>query len=42
MSEFEQLYQLALRKHATGEADGRTYERPTEPLVCAVNDEARP
>jgi amidophosphoribosyltransferase len=37
----EQLYQLALRKHADGETDGRTYERPTEPLVCTVTDDGR-
>jgi amidophosphoribosyltransferase len=37
-----QLYQLALRNHATGEADGRTYEHPTEPpLVCSVTDAGR-
>ncbi|MCE9567543.1 MAG: amidophosphoribosyltransferase [Planctomycetes bacterium] len=34
----EQLYQLALRNHATGNSDGRTYDRPTEPLVCSVTD----
>lgn len=34
----EQLYQLALRKHADGDTDGRTYEHPTEPLMCSVND----
>lgn len=34
----EQLYQLSLRKHATGDANGRTYESPTEPLMCAVTD----
>jgi amidophosphoribosyltransferase len=34
----EQLYQLALRKHADGESDGRTYETPTEPLMCSVSD----
>jgi len=34
----EQLYQLALRKHADGDTDGRTYEQPTEPLMCSVND----
>jgi amidophosphoribosyltransferase len=38
----ERLYQLALRKHATGAADGRTYETPNEPLMCSVNDNARP
>ena len=37
----EQLYQLALRNHANGDADGRTYDRPNEPLVCSVTD-ARP
>jgi amidophosphoribosyltransferase len=36
----EQMYQLALRKHADG-GDGRTYERPTEPLMCSVNDNGR-
>ena len=36
----EQMYQLSLRKHANG-ADGRTYERPTEPLMCSVNDNGR-
>ncbi|VTU00194.1 amidophosphoribosyltransferase : Amidophosphoribosyltransferase OS=Pirellula staleyi (strain ATCC 27377 / DSM 6068 / ICPB 4128) GN=Psta_2159 PE=3 SV=1: GATase_6: Pribosyltran [Gemmataceae bacterium] len=34
----EQLYQLALRNHATGTGDGRTYDRPPEPLVCSVTD----
>ncbi len=34
----EQLYQLSLRKHATGDTNGRTYESPTEPLMCAVTD----
>ncbi|MFO0822745.1 MAG: hypothetical protein U0792_06430 [Gemmataceae bacterium] len=34
----EQLYQLALRNHASGSAEGRTYDRPSEPLVCSVND----
>ena len=34
----EKLYQLALRNHATGGGDGRTYDRPNEPLVCSVND----
>ena len=34
----EQMYQLSLRKHANGDADGRTYERPTEPLMCSVDD----
>ena len=35
----KQLYQLALRDHATGKAnaDGRTYERH-DPLVCSVTD----
>jgi amidophosphoribosyltransferase len=33
----EQMYQLSLRKHATGD-DGRTYERPGEPLMCSAND----
>jgi amidophosphoribosyltransferase len=37
----EKLYQLALRNHATGADAGRTYDRPNEPLVCAVNDAAR-
>ena len=36
----EQMYQLSLRKHANG-ADGRTYERPSEPLMCSVNDNGR-
>ena len=34
----EKLYQLSLRKHATGDTNGRTYESPTEPLMCAVTD----
>ena len=34
----EKLYQLALRNHAIGGGDGRTYDRPHEPLVCSVND----
>ena len=34
----EQMYQLSLRKHASGDTDGRTYERPVEPLMCSVND----
>ncbi len=35
----EQLYQLALRNHATGVAHDRTYESPNEPpLMCAVNN----
>lgn len=34
----EQLYQLSLRKHATGDTNGRTYESPSEPLMCAVTD----
>ncbi len=33
-----QMYQLALRNHAAGTSDGRTYDRPTEPLICSVND----
>ena len=33
----EQMYQLSLRNHANGN-DGRTYEHPTEPLMCSVND----
>jgi amidophosphoribosyltransferase len=37
----EKLYQLALRNHATGNGNGRTYDRPTEPLVCSVNDAGR-
>lgn len=37
----EQLYQLALRNHATGTDTGRTYDRPNEPLVCSVNDTGR-
>lgn len=37
----ERLYQLALRNHATGADANRTYDRPTEPLVCAVNDTVR-
>ncbi|MBA4065079.1 MAG: amidophosphoribosyltransferase [Isosphaera sp.] len=36
----EEMYQLALRNHATG-AGGRTYDRPPEPLVCSVNDDGR-
>jgi amidophosphoribosyltransferase len=35
----EQLYQLALRNHATGDVTGRTYEpTPEPPLVCSVTD----
>jgi amidophosphoribosyltransferase len=34
----EQLYQLSLRKHATGDTNGRTYETVNEPLMCAVTD----
>src|SRR5262245_15688614 len=37
----EKLYQLALRNHATGSDNGRTYDRPNEPLVCSVNDNGR-
>ena len=39
----EQMYQLALRNHATGSGDGRTYDRPAaeQPLVCSVNDAGR-
>jgi amidophosphoribosyltransferase len=37
----EQMYQLALRNHATGTDSGRTYDRPQEPLVCSVNDAGR-
>jgi amidophosphoribosyltransferase len=37
----EQMYQLALRHHAQGDADGRTYETPTEPLVYSLNDNGR-
>lgn len=38
----EELYQLALRNHSTGDGNGRTYEHPTEqPLVCSVNDAGR-
>jgi amidophosphoribosyltransferase len=37
----EKLYQLALRNHAKGNGNGRTYDRPTEPLVCSVNDAGR-
>jgi len=37
----EQLYQLALRNHATGTAGGRTYDRPVEPLICSVDDAAK-
>lgn len=37
----EQLYQLALRVHANGETDGRTYERPADPLVCSGADAVR-
>ena len=36
----EQMYQLSLRNHANG-TDGRTYESPTEPLVCSMNDNGR-
>ena len=36
----EQMYQLALRKHAAGD-DGRTYERPAEPLMCSMTDDGR-
>ncbi|MCS6863571.1 MAG: amidophosphoribosyltransferase [Gemmataceae bacterium] len=35
-----ELYQLSLR-HATP-GDRRTYERPPEPLMCSVNDNAPP
>jgi amidophosphoribosyltransferase len=34
----EKLYQLSLRKHATGDTNGRTYETLNEPLMCAVTD----
>lgn len=34
----EQMYQLSLRNHATGEGEGRTYDRPPEPLMCSVTD----
>jgi amidophosphoribosyltransferase len=34
----EKLYQLSLRKHATGDSKGRTYESLNEPLMCAVTD----
>jgi amidophosphoribosyltransferase len=37
----EQMYQLALRKYVDGETDGRTYEAPTEPLMCSVTDNVR-
>jgi amidophosphoribosyltransferase len=37
----EQMYQLALKNHATGADAGRTYDRPQEPLVCSVNDAGR-
>jgi amidophosphoribosyltransferase len=37
----EQMYQLALKNHATGSDAGRTYDRPQEPLVCSVNDAGR-
>jgi amidophosphoribosyltransferase len=37
----EQMYQLSLRNHANGDGDGRTYERPSEPLMCSVNDNGR-
>ena len=36
----EQMYQLSLRNHATGDTDGRTYERPTGPLMCSVTEDA--
>jgi amidophosphoribosyltransferase len=34
----EALYQLALRKRATGAEASRTYDRPAEPLLCAMNE----
>ncbi len=37
----EQMYQLSLRNHAAGDTDGRTYERPNEPLMCSVTDNGR-
>src|SRR5262245_18393472 len=37
----EKLYQLALRNHNAGSGNGRTYDRPNEPLVCSVNDNGR-
>jgi amidophosphoribosyltransferase len=38
----EQLYQLALRNHATGgAANGRTYERPGEARPCSAGDPVR-
>ena len=39
----EQMYQLALKNHATGAGAGRTYDQhPAEqPLVCSVNDAGR-
>jgi amidophosphoribosyltransferase len=37
----ERMYQLSLRNHASGAGDGRTYERPPEPLMCSVNDNGR-
>ena len=37
----EQMYQLSLRKHAVGDTDGRTYERPNETFMCSVNDNGR-
>lgn len=38
----EQMYQLSLRHYAQGDSHGRTYERPAEPLMCSVNDNAQP
>jgi amidophosphoribosyltransferase len=37
----EKLYQLALRNHENGADAGRTYDRPTDPLVCAVTEPVR-
>jgi amidophosphoribosyltransferase len=37
----EKLYQLALRKHANGDDVGRTYDRQSDPHVCAVTEPAR-
>jgi amidophosphoribosyltransferase len=37
----EKLYQLALRNHENGANAGRTYDRPTDPLVCAVTEPVR-
>jgi amidophosphoribosyltransferase len=36
----EKLYQLALRNRANGSDVGRTYDRPSEPLMCSANGTA--